>query len=204
MIGLSHKENMRFYSSRGEDKWIANNVKLPEKGFYVDIGAAHPTRMSNTAFLRDRGWEGIQIDADPFWKRYWDKLNLELITSPVWMERGKVSFCANEKAHRLSCIDRFSIGEKREAVVLNDLFSERKIKHIDFMSLDVEGIEYDLFLSLDKYYWPDVLVFEYNTLGKTDFRLQKYLQDFSCYKEALRTNSNFVFCGKYLCWETSA
>ena len=74
---------MRFYSSNGEDKWVAKNITLPKKGFYVDIGAAHPTRMSNTAFLRDMGWEGIQVDADPYWIPYWNKIGLNLINRVI-------------------------------------------------------------------------------------------------------------------------
>lgn len=33
-------------------------------GFYVDVGAHHPYRFSNTCALSMRGWRGINIDAD--------------------------------------------------------------------------------------------------------------------------------------------
>ncbi len=35
------------------------------KGFYVDIGAHHPFRYSNTQFFYEKGWRGINIDATP-------------------------------------------------------------------------------------------------------------------------------------------
>jgi len=182
---------MRFYSSKGEDKWIVKNMKLPEKGFYVDIGAAHPTRMSNTAFLRDRGWEGIQIDADSFWTPFWDKLGLVLFNRVVWTESTKINFEVNKSAHRLSKIGKKGI--KTQAINLNDFLQEYSFPHIDFMSLDVEGSEYEVFKTLHKKYWPDTIVFEYNTLGSFDFRLKKYLQDSGYYKELHRTPSNFIF-----------
>ncbi len=33
-------------------------------GFYVDIGAHHPFRQSNTAYLWMMGWRGINVDAN--------------------------------------------------------------------------------------------------------------------------------------------
>src|SRR5690606_25899106 len=34
-------------------------------GFYIDVGAHHPFRFSNTKLLYDMGWNGINIDANP-------------------------------------------------------------------------------------------------------------------------------------------
>src|SRR5882724_8421539 len=34
-------------------------------GFYVDIGAYHPFRFSNTYFFYRRGWQGINIEPTP-------------------------------------------------------------------------------------------------------------------------------------------
>lgn len=56
-----------FYSQDGEDTLLtAFYESQPEyKGFYVDIGALHPLRFSNTQIFYDRGWHGINIDATP-------------------------------------------------------------------------------------------------------------------------------------------
>jgi hypothetical protein len=53
------------YSQDGED--IVLNRLLGERGegFYVDIGAHHATRFSNTFSLYRRGWKGINVDATP-------------------------------------------------------------------------------------------------------------------------------------------
>ena len=34
-------------------------------GFYVDVGAHHPIRFSNTFRLYRKGWRGLNIDANP-------------------------------------------------------------------------------------------------------------------------------------------
>jgi|SaaInl5LU_22_DNA_1037371.scaffolds.fasta_scaffold08803_6 FkbM family methyltransferase len=35
------------------------------KGFYMDIGAYHPFRQSNTAYFWLMGWNGVNVDASP-------------------------------------------------------------------------------------------------------------------------------------------
>lgn len=36
-----------------------------KKGFYMDIGAYHPFRQSNTAYFWLMGWNGVNVDASP-------------------------------------------------------------------------------------------------------------------------------------------
>lgn len=53
-----------FYSQSGED--IIISKLLPQrKGFFVDVGAFHPKRYSNTYVLYRRGWRGINIEPSP-------------------------------------------------------------------------------------------------------------------------------------------
>lgn len=54
-----------------------------KKGFYVDIGAHHPKRFSNTYYFYRIGWSGINIDAMPGSMRLFEKwrprdVNLEV------------------------------------------------------------------------------------------------------------------------------
>lgn len=56
------------YAQQGEDLVAFRllrtrcNIGLSQRGFYVDIGAFHPVKDSNTMFLYKRGWSGICID----------------------------------------------------------------------------------------------------------------------------------------------
>ncbi len=54
------------YSQFGEDLIINNFFKkLKYKtGFFVDIGAYHPSFISNTKILRNKGWNGAYVEAD--------------------------------------------------------------------------------------------------------------------------------------------
>jgi FkbM family methyltransferase len=53
------------YAQEGEDIILLRLFGNTHRGFYVDVGAHHPQRFSNTCALYQRGWRGINIDADP-------------------------------------------------------------------------------------------------------------------------------------------
>ena len=50
------------YAQEGEDRILARIFADTAKGFYVDVGAHHPIRFSNTYLLYRRGWRGIAIE----------------------------------------------------------------------------------------------------------------------------------------------
>lgn len=53
------------YALQGEDLILREMLHSAQKGFYVDVGAHHPFRFSNTYYFYKRGWSGINIDAMP-------------------------------------------------------------------------------------------------------------------------------------------
>ena len=52
------------WSQGGEDLALLSLLSTLKPGTYVDIGAHHPSRYSNTRHLYQIGWRGINIDAD--------------------------------------------------------------------------------------------------------------------------------------------
>jgi hypothetical protein len=52
------------WSQEGEDLIIHRFFERKNDGFYIDIGAHHPFRFSNTYKLFKKGWRGLNIDAD--------------------------------------------------------------------------------------------------------------------------------------------
>jgi FkbM family methyltransferase len=53
------------YKKKHENEYISFLKKYFDKkknGFYIDVGSYHPIRLSNTKFLYDKGWQGINID----------------------------------------------------------------------------------------------------------------------------------------------
>ena len=55
----------RCYSQEGEDMVLVAIFGDSYQGIYVDIGAHHPLRWSNTKKLAERGWWGLDVDPLP-------------------------------------------------------------------------------------------------------------------------------------------
>ncbi len=150
----------RSYSQFGQDLWVALAVAPGKRnGFYVDAGSADGRFMSNTRLLDELGWKGICIDPFP---TNMQRRTCEVFRQPVFSESGKkVSFRA---AGMLGGIDSdlgkykgTTSGAGRVELVtatLDEILAKGHApRYIDYMSIDVEGAEYDalLGLSLDRY-----------------------------------------------------
>jgi FkbM family methyltransferase len=53
------------FAQEGEDLILKRIFEEKRGGFYVDVGAHHPMRFSNTYLFYKAGWRGINIDATP-------------------------------------------------------------------------------------------------------------------------------------------
>ena len=52
---------MKYYSDDLEDRFVHRFFDLPEKGVFIDVGAADGVRGNNTYFFEKLGWEGVCI-----------------------------------------------------------------------------------------------------------------------------------------------
>ncbi len=186
----------QYYSDCGEDKWIDEHLNLPEFGVYVDLGCAHPTQHSNTAFLRDKGWEGVSVDANPGYAAHWSTPFVAAVLS----DREEVSFVF----HKNSLMSRVYDGVNKpndasimrvEARTVQSILDEFNIGKIDFMSIDLEGHEFEAFRTFDLLkHLPSVILAEFNTQGLgEDYRLEAYLTGTQLYRVVFKTESNMVF-----------
>jgi FkbM family methyltransferase len=146
------------YSQEGEDLVLLRLFERRREGFYVDVGAHHPMRFSNTCIFHERGWRGINIDPDPtaialFQKCRPDDTNLQLGISDVsgtlnyyyFNEHALNTFdpvLARKREHipgyRLEKV--LSVPVRRLEEVLAESLPANQL--IDFLSVDAEG--YDL------------------------------------------------------------
>jgi hypothetical protein len=58
--------SLRVHSSQYGEDVILHKIyrRHPGQGYYVDIGAHHPFKLSNTVYLWALGWSGINVDAN--------------------------------------------------------------------------------------------------------------------------------------------
>jgi len=183
-----------FYAERREDKWIAENIPLPEKGFYVDVGCGHPFTTSQTAFLRDRKWEGLAIDASHVWKLFW--VGIPAFDQVLISSSPEVMFFQDyEVPYRSRIGEGLSGARKCRTETIEHCLSRHEIGKIDFMSVDIEGQEYDLLTHLDfQLHKPSIMVIEYDTadIGQ-DLRIEPYMTDVKGYRVRYKTAMNIVF-----------
>lgn len=187
---------MKYYSQFGEDKFIHENNLLPEKGFFVDIGAGDPKEGSNTFLFEELGWDGICIDADP---KQVEKLRA--------VRKSKVIHCAimnyDGKAmidlHPSGALSRISKNGKTEVSCFkfSTIMRTHGIGKIDLLSIDVEGQEMEVLKSIGKMKlddMPKVLIVEHVSHVDGD-RSQEILDflDQRFYTLVHRTNSNLIF-----------
>lgn len=167
---LSHRKT--FFSQHGEDGLLAFILsKIPDKtGWCVELGAWDGKSESNTYyFISQQGYHGVMIEADPF------KYNL---------------LCENMKKYEAICFNIFVRPEGENK--LDNILSLTPIpKEFDLLSIDVDGDDYHVWKSLDRYR-PKVVIIEINIHDKPGVkRINK-----SCFTTGLgstRTNIPSMF-----------
>lgn len=154
----------RSYSQDGEDLIIDRLLSGQPRGFYVDVGAHHPLRFSNTFAFYRRGWRGVNIDAMPgsmkMFRRFRKRdINIEC---GVAARSGTLTYhCFNEPALNTFNAEEammkarppyHEIRTVEVAVEPLGLLLERYLppnQPIDFLSVDVEGLDEEVLRSND-------------------------------------------------------
>ena len=165
-----------YYSQEVEDIILNRIFEDEASGLFVDVGAHHPKRFSNTFLLYKKGWHGINIDPLPGNMKIFKKIrprdtNLEIAVSEK--EQNLTYYMFNEPA--LNGFSK-SISEGRqneqyqiEKTISIPSFPLSKIldthlpldQKINFLSVDVEGLDLKVLASNDwGKYRPKVVLVE--------------------------------------------
>jgi len=165
------------YSQDGEDMILRRLFERQQSGFYVDVGAHHPYRFSNTCYFFRRGWAGINIDPNPdaidaFRRDRPSDINVCVGVSDkagelsfhFFNEPALNTFDADLAAERARLPD-YRLVETRSVPVrrLDDLLTEYlpRDRKIDFLSIDVEGMDLAVLRSSDwSRFRPRILLVE--------------------------------------------
>lgn len=169
---------------------------FPEPGFFLEIGCWHGQIISQTAYLeRERGWEGLCSDPFPMgFENRTCKLCEKAISKDgaartfikVTIDRrdgGDVSYFSgfkdSVKAH-LPLIKEFCDYSEveLETITMEQLYLEYDLPdYIEFLSLDTEGAELEIFQSIDfdKYSFG-LIVFEHNGSGQVKKDVRELLE----------------------------
>ena len=157
------------YSLDGEDLIIHSLLDRKKYGFYVDVGACDPVRLSNTKRFYDIGWRGVNIDANPnslevFRRSRPRDINLNF---GIGLNTGHMdfyelfpktlgTFSVESRDRNLSLGHKLVSTQKVSVKTLGailDSIEDKEVKNIDFLSVDVEGYDFEALSSnnWDKY-----------------------------------------------------
>lgn len=164
------------FSQEGEDRLLDRYFGNRTDGFYVDVGAHHPHRFSNTYLFYKRGWRGINIDAmpgsmKPFRTMRPRDVNLEVgvgstetvakfhvFEEPAFNTFDKNLALRHEREGR-KIIQGIDVPIRSLASILSQNVPEGA--SITFMSVDVEGRDLDVLKSNNwQLYRPEIILVE--------------------------------------------
>ena len=195
------------FAQEGEDR-IINRLFDGGPAFYVDVGAHHPVRFSNTFLLYLRYWRGINIDAMPGSMAAFDKIrkrdiNLEVGVGTaaklepllVFDEPALNTFDPQSAARNQAAGHRVVKELDVDIRPLSDLLAQHLPADVDFglLSVDVEGRDLDVLESNDwDRFRPRVVCCEQHQLLGKDPPAVRFLEPLG-YEPVARTSAS-VFC----------
>ena len=175
-----------YHSEWGQDRWITQRV-FPgvRDGYFVDIGSGHGIKDSNTNVLEDLGWSGVCVDPFP--------TNMENRTCKVFSEVAysspgrTVSF--TRAGHLGGISDHLNLWASDERLAkaktvelttttVDEILERAQApRYLYYVSLDVEGAEYEVLQGFDlARYRVGALTVEHNFEEPKRNRIREHLE----------------------------
>ena len=147
--------SMVSFAQNGEDVVLRRLFDRGHAGFYIDVGASHPSELSVTRHFYDSGWSGINIEPGTIFSEL-NRLRprdiniraacsnrtgtIEFCEFPP--DLGGWSTCDRDQADAIVAEHRVEYQLKTVPVrTLKDVYDEYVDRPIDFLKIDVEGHE---------------------------------------------------------------
>lgn len=198
------------YAQEGEDRLLCRIFEKKTTGFYVDVGAHHPMRFSNTYLFYKKGWSGINIDAMPGSMNIFKRLrprDINIETGVGQNEGAMEYFIFNEPA--LNGFSKTLSKKRDDAENSYKIIDVRKIQiqtlekilslhlpintKIDFPTIDVEGLDFDVLKSSNwslfrpSYVLVEILESSLHEIIKTDVYRFMAQKNYEIYAKCVNT-----------------
>lgn len=207
---LRHKAHKKrdTYSQWGEDRYIKEFFKDKKIGFYVDIGSFHPIFYSNTCALYNKGWKGINIDAN---QTSIDLFNIsrpkdynicaaisdKIQSRDLFIDHFFSPVNTIEKSFYENADKNISFKKLKRKKINTQTFEDvtkeiDNLSEINFLNIDCEGHDYSVLSSFNlKKHRPDLICIEtHENNGNENVECKDII-------EMLNTNNYKIFkrCG---------
>lgn len=163
---LPYTQPAPYFGQWGEDRWITENLTVPQRGVFVDIGAGNGVHGSNSRFFEDNSWTGLCIDPDPRNSEALARRRCRVQVCAVASRPGHRAFSMYDAKPSWSGLGYRGAGYTTVHVdcrTLEDLLIDASIGRIDLLSIDVEGDELDVWSSFDTdRHLPGIVIVEYD------------------------------------------
>ena len=204
------------YSQCGEDlivNFVFNAIKI-KNPTYVDIGAHHPTYLSNTYLFYQKGCHGICIEPDPYlFKKIKAQrprdiclnigagINQEKSADFYIMTTRTLNTFSKQEAERYQTYGTDKIEKiiKMPLQNINDILnrycnSNCSSSKPNFISLDIEGLDFEIIQTFDfSKYKPEVFCIETLTYTET-----KSEQKITKIIDFMKSQNYFVYADTYI------
>ncbi len=166
------------WSQQGEDIALLSVFEGMSTGTYIDIGAHHPSRFSVTRHLYQRGWHGVNVEAnshliEAFMQERPRDVNVCVAVGEkdeyefTIFDEPAISTINSEWKNRfLSEKNKVQRVEKVVGRKLRDIYDEHfPTSPVDLLTIDAEGSDFEVlssmgFESLDASRFPRYLMLE--------------------------------------------
>ena len=147
-----------------QDLFVLSSLNFKKHGYFVEFGATNGYDLSNTYLMEKQfGWSGILAEPATIWhKDLYNHRSCNIETDCVWSDSDRTLTFNQVAVPELSTINNYSDtdihAEDRQegkiynvkTISLNDLLSKYNApKHIDYLSIDTEGSEYEILSNFD-------------------------------------------------------
>lgn len=140
------------YSQHGEDVIIFDLLKDKDltKGVYIDVGANHPTSISNTYLFYKKGLSGITIEPNPELAQLHRKFRKRDINLALGISNSAA--LANFSITKAPVLSSFTTIDPSNywktlyvpILTLDNVIQGLKTDWIYFLSIDVEGLNFNV------------------------------------------------------------
>lgn len=163
ILGTIEQEQNNAHSQLGQDLLALALSDCKRDGFFVEFGATDGLYLSNTALLEKRfGWTGILAEPSRKWQnKLQHNRSSTIIQDAMWSESGVEMDFRESLIGELSTLSNFVASDNHKSLrfgrtyrvstrTLSEVLREHSApKHIDFLSVDTEGSEYEALLGVD-------------------------------------------------------
>lgn len=197
-----------YYSEFGLDRYIKHNYfqNNSYSGIIVEVGAAHPSFMSNSKYFRDNNWRSICVEPNPkFVQQHRDHgseiypyacanyngISTFVISNGTWAEEfSGMSFSAIQIRYDISRYNHTHTVIGVNVITLDTLMESLKIDSIDILSIDVCGWELEVMEGFDtNRYEPKIIILDNLNHNK---KYEEYMHQ-QGYIRKIKLGSNYIY-----------